>query len=99
MNDKLYYTPPTDEQFEEIKEKAMDIWITYDDTYGYASEKIARIENLKNVRDNAMFIVAMFDHMNQAELSRMLSDDTRKAIADRIESGGIPRSYNAFWRE
>ena len=53
---KLYYIPPEDKQFEEVKEKAIEIWNEYDNTYGYASEKVDRIKNIKNVDGNFMYI-------------------------------------------
>lgn len=37
-----YYVPPDDNIFNEMKQAAMSIWGSYDDTFGYASEKIAR---------------------------------------------------------
>ena len=58
---KLYYTPSTDEQFNELKEKAIEIWQGYDDTHGYATEKINAIKDIENVSDNFMYMVAMFD--------------------------------------
>jgi hypothetical protein len=30
---ELYYTPMSDDIFNEVKEKAIDIWKTYDNTY------------------------------------------------------------------
>jgi len=47
---KLYYTAPTNEIFEEVKAKAIEIWQTYDNTYGYADEKVNKIKDLENVR-------------------------------------------------
>lgn len=85
---ELYYTPPTQEIFDEVKKRAIEIWQTYDDTYGYASEKIAKIKEIENVSDNLMFIVAMFDPINQAKLAEKLSNDARFAIAERIINGG-----------
>ena len=34
---RRFYIPPTQEVFEEIKGKAIEIWSGYDDTYGYAT--------------------------------------------------------------
>ena len=81
----LYYTPPTDEVFEEIKHMSIEIWNTYDDTYGYATEKISRIRDLKNIQDNAMYIVAMFDLSNLFELSALLSDKANDFIRSRLD--------------
>ena len=85
---KLYYTPPSDKQFNELKEKAIEIWNTYDDEFGYATEKINRIKDIKNISDNFMYIVAMYDIDNQKKLANLLSDDTKKAVRDRMIDGG-----------
>jgi len=93
---KLYYTPPTNEQFNELKEKAIEIWSTMGDEPSYSQEKIGRIKDINNVGDNFMFIVAMFDQNNQQKLSNKLEDETRGAVAERIRDGGAPDYYNVF---
>ena len=80
----LYYQAPNDEQFTELKEKAIQIWRTYDNEYGYADEKVNAIQNVQNIRDNFMYMVAMFDENNQAILASMLSEETRKAARERM---------------
>ncbi len=95
MND-LYYKAPTDDQFNELKEKVIAIWSTYDDTYGYASEKIGITKRMENIGDNFMSMVAMFDPNNQLILSGKLSESTRRAVAERIKSGGAPDELNMF---
>lgn len=82
MKQKDYYTAPSQEIFEDIKENAMKIWQGYDDTYGYATEKINRIKDIKNVQDNAWYIVAMFDSNNQAKLLTMVNTKTADMIID-----------------
>lgn len=80
---ELYYTPPTDEQFNELKEGAMELWKEVDtdnDKFGYASGKIGRIKDIQNVGDNFMYMVAMFDQGNQVLLSRKLTDETKQAV-------------------
>lgn len=93
----LYYTAPTDEQFNEVKLKCIEIWNTYDNTYGYATEKINRIKDLKNIEDNVMYMIAMFDINNMTILATKLTPDTRKAISDRMIDGGNPSEYNPFY--
>ena len=83
-----YYQPMTDSQFNEVKREATAIWSEYDDTYGYATEKINRIKDLGNCRDNGMFMVGMFDFNNKRKLAEKLSKDTRKAVYDRLVAGG-----------
>lgn len=75
-----YYTAPSDEIFNEIKEKSIEIWSTYDDTYGYATEKIERVESITNVKDNWGTIVGMFDSTNQVKLLIALSDEARAFV-------------------
>lgn len=94
MNPDLYYTPPSDELFSELQQKAIILWSQYDALY--AKGKISRIETLKNVRDNFMYMVAMFDWPNQNKLSQVLSPECRLAIAQRYQAGGASDDYNAF---
>ena len=87
---KLYYTPPADKHFDEVKKAAIQLWQTYDDEFGYASEKVKRIQDIKNVEDNFMYMVAMFDPSNQRKLSDLLTDDTKFEIRNRMIDGGHP---------
>jgi DNA-binding MltR family transcriptional regulator len=90
---KLYYTPPSDQEFEEVKKASMQLWEDVDtdkDAYGYATEKKNRIKDITNVEDNFMYMVAMFDDENQALLAEKLSPETRKAIRERMIDGGNP---------
>ena len=82
MNTKQYYTAPAQEIFDDIKAAAIKIWKTYDDTYGYATEKINRIKDLENVSDNAWYMVAMFDSTNQAKMLQMVKPETAAMIID-----------------
>lgn len=77
-----YYDEPSDEIFNEIKEKAIEIWRTYDDTYGYASEKIGYVNSITNIKDNWGTIVGMFDNDNQHKLLAKLSPETRDKVSE-----------------
>ena len=92
----LYYTAPTNKAFNEVKEKAIEIWKTYDNKFGYVDEKVNRIKDIKNVEDNVMFIIALFDSNNIKLLALSLSKETRKAVSDRMVDGGNPPEYNPF---
>jgi len=92
----LYYTAPTDKVFNEVRLKAIEIWRTYDDEYGYASGKVERITDLKNVQDNVMYIIAMFDSCNQHALAGKLSEEARGAIRGRLIAGGTPAELIIF---
>ena len=91
----LYYTAPDKCVFEEVKTKCMEIWDTYDDEYGYASEKKKNID-VENISDNFMYMIAMFDSQNQRKLSSMLSEEAKKQIRDRMIDGGTPIGYIYF---
>ena len=93
---RLYYTPPTDEQFAELKERAIEIWSTMGDEPSYSQEKIGRIKDIGNIKDNFMYMVAMFDIHNQTRLADMLMPETRKAVSDRMVDGGQPDMFNPF---
>jgi uncharacterized secreted protein with C-terminal beta-propeller domain len=88
---ELYYIAPSDEIFEEVKVRAIQIWkeIAKENLHpGYLQEKLERIENLENISDNMMYIVAMFDMMRQVKLFLSVSPKTREAIFQRL-----PKDY------
>lgn len=95
-NSDLYYFPPKDETFEEVKSEAIKIWQGYNDKYEYGSNKIDRIKFLKNVGDNFMYIVAMFDPSNQKLLASKISQQAKKAIRQRLIAGGQIKEYLYF---
>lgn len=73
-----YYTAPSDEIFDEIKSKSIEIWETYSDIGGYSSRKIARINSITNVQDNAYYIIAMFDEFNQRKLYNSVNQKAKE---------------------
>jgi hypothetical protein len=77
-----YDDAPSDKIFNEIKNAAIKIWLTYDDTYGYATEKITMVKSIKNFRDNWGTMVGMFDSSNQAKLLAMLSPEAQKKVKE-----------------
>lgn len=79
MSEFDFYQAPPQEVFDDIKENAEKIWRTYDDKYGYVTEKLRRID-IKNIGDNAWYIVAMFDSQNQAKLLEMVKPETAALI-------------------
>jgi len=80
----LYYTAPTDEIFNNLKQEAIKLWQTYDNEFGYADEKVGMIKDIKNVKDNFMYMFAMFDWKNQEKIINEVSAETKKAIEDRL---------------
>ncbi len=84
----LYYQEPSQEVFEEMKKLAIEVWKTYDDQFGYATDKIASFKDIENVSDNFMYILAMFDTNNQLKLLSQSSDELRAAVRERLVAGG-----------
>jgi septation ring formation regulator EzrA len=99
MTTELYYTPPKDEIFNEVKEKAIELWREIDtdnDKYGYATSKIDRIKDIANIKDNFMYMVAMFSDNNHILLANKLSNEARKEIRKRMIDGGSSAFFIAF---
>ena len=71
----MSHDTPSIDIFNEMKQAAIAIFETYDDTYGYASGKIQRIESITNLQDNAMVFYRMLDPLNQATMRAALSQD------------------------
>ena len=90
---KLYYTPPSNEIFEEMRKASIEVWGQYDNTYGYVDEKTGRLKEIGNVADNLMYMLAMFDHINQKKVIEKLSEEARKAVKERMIDGGNDENY------
>ena len=84
----LYYQAPSDEAFEDMKKACTQVWGKYKDSPGgYMQGKVDRIKDIQNVKDNFMFMLAMFDQENQREAVRILSEDTKRAVRERMWRG------------
>jgi hypothetical protein len=88
-----YYAPMSKACFRELKEKCIELWPEISSNRDYVRETINRIKGLENVRDNGMFMVALFDISNQIKLSKKLSLDTRTEIWERLVAGGAPEDH------
>lgn len=101
QNTKLYYTAPSDEIFEEVKKRAIEIWKerakeeTWDENY--LKEKLDRIKDLKNIRDNMMYIIAMFHTLIQNYLISTVSLDAQLAILNRLSTNTT--QIRSYWRK
>ena len=92
----LYYTAPNDKCFDELKEKAIELWTEISDYPNYLKEKVGRLDRMSNIQDNFMYIIAMFDINNMRKLSLKLSKETRKEIRERLIDGGGSNEYDMF---
>lgn len=80
ISEEEYYTAPSDEVFEDIKNNAIKLWKIIADHPDYLEEKLSRIENLTNVRDNAWYICSMFSLNNMQDLLSMVKPETKVVI-------------------
>lgn len=80
---------PNTEVFEELRRGAIEVWSTYDDQFGYATEKITRVNSIKNVADNYGTFIGMFDVKNQEKLYALVGDDAKALIDQWV--GGLDR--------
>jgi hypothetical protein len=73
-NSPKYYDTPPQFVFEDIKQKAIQLWNSIDE---YWEDNITKIENVK---DNAWYIVALFDENNQRKLWEKLKTEVQHYI-------------------
>lgn len=76
----MEFETPSQEIFEDLKQAATQIWNTYDDTYGYRTEKLDRVNSISNYADNAMVTYRMFDGSNQTKMRALVSEKTLEYI-------------------
>ncbi len=75
---------PTQEVFDEMKNIATEIWNTYDNRFGYVTEKLERINSFGNVQDNAMVFYRMFDWVNQQTFMSKASPNVKMYIQNNL---------------
>lgn len=85
MSKELYYTAPNDEMFEDIRQAAVQIWETYDNTHGYVTEKLKIVYALTNTGDNYMAMFSMFDPDNQRKLLALVKPETSDRIIKALK--------------
>lgn len=89
---KIYYKPPSDECFENMRSAALTTWSKYKKEPTYYEEKTSRLKVIGNVGDNFMYIFASFDDRNQQECASYLTDETKHQVMLRMIDGGNPTS-------
>lgn len=75
---------PSQEIFNEMKQIATDIWNTYDNQFGYVTEKLERINSFDNIQDNAMVFYRMFDWQNQAKFRIKASEEVLEYVNNNL---------------
>ena len=74
------HTTPSDEIFQEMKTAAIEIWNTYNNDFGYVTEKLDRVNSITNFQDNAMVFYRMFDGDNKRKMRYNLSKEAWEYI-------------------
>ena len=80
-----YYVAPPDGVFQEVKNAAIQVWTEIDDPYN-TPERLKQCD-IKNIRDNFMYLVAQFDHKNMSKLFSKLSVESLGSIRVRLIAG------------
>lgn len=94
---KLFYTPPNNECFQELKSLCIRFWDAFssfesimnndeqnDLDREYSKSKIDQIKDLKNEGSNFIMMVQMIHQNSREILSRYLSLETRNEISIRL---------------
>jgi len=75
---------PSDEIFNDIKEACKRVWNTKDNTYGYVTEKLERVDSLTNNGNEIVTCYRMFDSENQRLMRHELSSASLSYIYDNL---------------
>lgn len=85
-----YNIKPTTKIFNDLRDTALLLWRQYNDDFGYASEKISRVKDVRNYRDSYWEIIGMFDSTNQKKLLFWVRyQRTKRLIYRAIHDFGI----------
>ena len=104
---ELFYKPPKDEYFEELKSLCIRFWKLFpnhntldENQYQleveYANEKISRIKSLENKGSNFISMVQMIHENYRIVLSKLLSLETRNEISMRLYGWEKESEFDPF---
>lgn len=89
---QLYYTPPSKEVFEEVRNASIEIVGAKD----YSKDDVNKLKSLRNVGDNFMWMIARFDVPNQRDLASRIGINARADITARMIDGGQEEQFIVF---
>lgn len=92
---KLFYTPPKDECFDELRKICILFWRAFDEIE-YVEEKINKINGLKNEGSNFIGMVQMIHQNSREILSKHLSLETRNEISMRLYGWEKENEFDPF---
>lgn len=88
QQERLYYKTPPEKEFLEVKDKCIKMWCMMGFEGTYRREKIGEVSTIENMRDNMMFLIAMFSENNQRLLIDSLSQKCKVSVLKRMYDGG-----------
>ncbi len=72
---------PSDEVFKEIIEAAKVVWTTqFSDEHGYVTEKLNRVNNIRNHESEVMVALRMFHTLLRREIVSRLSPEAQNYV-------------------
>lgn len=92
---ELFYKPPKDECFEELREICIRFWRSFDEVE-YVEEKINRIKSLKNEGSDFVMMVQMIHPVSREIISKLLSLETRNEISMRLYGWETENEFDFF---
>lgn len=104
---ELFYTPPKDKYFEELKNLCIRFWEAYEEfpifteqaqklMEGYKQSKINQIKDLKNEGANFISMVQMVHQNSRKILAKHLSLETRNEISMRLYGWEKENEFDPF---
>lgn len=78
-------TPPSDKAFEEIKAKSILLWMACGESKEIIKQNIALLGDIKNIKNNALCIVEMFNEENRRKLLHSLSEEAQEWLHPFLE--------------
>jgi hypothetical protein len=96
-SEELFYTPPKDEYFNELKKICIRFWeVNFEDETDYLKEKVNRLLSLKNEGANFSYMVQMIHPISRKVIAKSLSLETRNEISMRIHGWGEDDKFDPF---
>ena len=92
---ELFYTPPKDECFEELRTICIRFWRSFDEVE-YVEEKINRIKNLTNNGADFVMMVQMIHPVSRQVIAKLLSLETRNEISMRMYGWEQENEFDFF---
>jgi hypothetical protein len=92
---ELFYKPPKDECFEELRTICIRFWRSFDEVE-YVEDKINRIKDLTNEGCNFVMMIQMIHPTSRILIAKLLSLETRNEISMRLYGWKTENKFDFF---